>query len=162
MTHSGLLGSSEAAYCGVPVVTTPIIGDQYLNAAALVYRGMAVQLNLDEITDKTIVLKAIHTALGEEYRENARKVSRSYRDRLMSPIDTAVWWVEHIVKTGGDSLNKSASIGMPWYIYYSLDVILTFITAFTICILSWVWVIKRFCGSSSSHSQRSPEKRKVN
>lgn len=28
VTHAGLMGSSEAAYCGVPVVATPMFGDQ--------------------------------------------------------------------------------------------------------------------------------------
>jgi len=28
MSHGGLLGSSEAAYCGTPVVTTPMFFDQ--------------------------------------------------------------------------------------------------------------------------------------
>lgn len=28
LTHGGLLGSSEAAYCGTPVVATPMFGDQ--------------------------------------------------------------------------------------------------------------------------------------
>lgn len=28
VSHGGLLGSSEAAHCGVPVITTPMFGDQ--------------------------------------------------------------------------------------------------------------------------------------
>lgn len=28
VTHGGLLGSSEAAHCGVPVIVTPMYGDQ--------------------------------------------------------------------------------------------------------------------------------------
>lgn len=31
LTHAGLMGSSEAAYCGVPVVATPMFGDQVNN-----------------------------------------------------------------------------------------------------------------------------------
>lgn len=28
ITHGGLLGSSEAAHCGVPTIVTPMYGDQ--------------------------------------------------------------------------------------------------------------------------------------
>uniref|UniRef100_A0A1B0DEG4 UDP-glucuronosyltransferase n=1 Tax=Phlebotomus papatasi TaxID=29031 RepID=A0A1B0DEG4_PHLPP len=43
MAHGGLLGSSEAAYCGVPVIATPMYGDQFFNAASLKHRGMGVR-----------------------------------------------------------------------------------------------------------------------
>lgn len=62
MTHAGLMGSSEAAYCGVPVVATPMYGDQFLNAAALKQRGMGIILNYEDITESN-VLKAVKKVL---------------------------------------------------------------------------------------------------
>lgn len=62
MTHAGLMGSSEAAYCGVPTVTTPMYGDQFLNAAALVQRGMGVLLNYEDIGENS-VMRALKRAL---------------------------------------------------------------------------------------------------
>jgi glucuronosyltransferase len=56
------MGSSEAAYCGVPVVTTPMYGDQYLNSAAMVYRGMGVLLPYENI-NRDNVFEAIRRAL---------------------------------------------------------------------------------------------------
>uniref|UniRef100_A0A182MLU6 Uncharacterized protein n=1 Tax=Anopheles culicifacies TaxID=139723 RepID=A0A182MLU6_9DIPT len=44
VSHGGLLGVSEAVHCGVPVVAMPIYGDQFLNAAALVNRGVGVRM----------------------------------------------------------------------------------------------------------------------
>lgn len=55
MTHAGLMGSSEAAYCGIPVVATPMYGDQFLNAAAMVQRGMGVVLNYEDITENNVI-----------------------------------------------------------------------------------------------------------
>lgn len=65
MTHAGLMGSSEAAYCGVPVVATPMYGDQFLNAAAMKQRGMGVVLNYEDIDENT-VLKAIKKVLEKQ------------------------------------------------------------------------------------------------
>lgn len=62
MTHAGLMGSSEAAYCGVPTVTTPMYGDQFLNAAALVQRGMGVLLNYEDIGENS-VMRSLKRAL---------------------------------------------------------------------------------------------------
>lgn len=62
MTHAGLMGSSEASYCGVPTVVTPMYGDQFLNAAALVQRGMGVLLNYEDISENT-VLRSLKRAM---------------------------------------------------------------------------------------------------
>ncbi|KAJ6648180.1 UDP-glycosyltransferase UGT5 [Pseudolycoriella hygida] len=98
MTHGGLLGSSEAAYCGVPVVATPIYGDQFYNSAALVNRGMGIILEFQDIT-KTSVINAIQFALDKSTKKNAKKVSFSFKNRPQHPIETAVWWVEHVAST---------------------------------------------------------------
>lgn len=65
MTHAGLMGSSEAAYCGVPVVATPMYGDQFLNAAAMKQRGMGVILNYEDI-DENNVIRSIKKVLEKQ------------------------------------------------------------------------------------------------
>lgn len=55
MSHGGLMGMSEGVYCQTPTIVTPIYGDQYLNAAALEQRGMAIVLHYNELTRHNIV-----------------------------------------------------------------------------------------------------------
>lgn len=62
LSHGGLLGALEAAYYGVPVVGIPFYGDQRTNLANLGARGMAIQLQYNNIT-KQSVLDALHTVL---------------------------------------------------------------------------------------------------
>lgn len=66
MTHGGLLGSSEAAYCGVPTVVTPMYGDQFLNAAAMVNRGFGNIVHYEDITKESIY-NALKKALEPRY-----------------------------------------------------------------------------------------------
>jgi len=54
---------------------------------------------------------------------NAKKLSERFRDRLVSPIDTAVYWIEHIGKNRGGQHMRSLAIDMPFYQYFLLDVI---------------------------------------
>lgn len=42
MSHGGLLGTTEAVYCGVPMLVTPFYGDQFLNAGAIEQRKLGV------------------------------------------------------------------------------------------------------------------------
>ncbi|XP_037048256.1 UDP-glycosyltransferase UGT5-like isoform X2 [Bradysia coprophila] len=150
LTHGGLLGSTEAAYCGVPVIATPIYGDQFYNSAALVNRGMGITLQFQDMTAET-VQNAIEFALNKSTQENAKKVSFSFRNREKSPIESAVWWVEHVAATGGVPLTKGHSTFMSWYEYHLIDVygvvasvVIAFIITFalTIKMIIWMWPTK--------------------
>lgn len=55
MSHGGMMGVNEGVYCGTPIIVTPFYGDQYLNGAALVYRGMAKILHYNQLTEDNIV-----------------------------------------------------------------------------------------------------------
>lgn len=80
----------------------------------------------------------------------AKKLSSVWRDRPLPPLDTAVYWVEHVARHGGDHL-RPASADLPLYRYLLLDVIsflfiIFFILAFAyykflVCLYSMV------CGS---------------
>lgn len=64
MGHGGLLSTSEAVYCGVPMVLIPMFGDQPNNVAHLQYTGAAVKLGYNEISKET-VLRALRAVLDE-------------------------------------------------------------------------------------------------
>lgn len=55
MSHCGMMGISEGVYCAKPIIVTPIYGDQYLNGASLVHRGMARILHYTELFEDKIV-----------------------------------------------------------------------------------------------------------
>lgn len=145
LTHGGLLGSSEAAYCGVPVVATPMYGDQFLNSAALKDRGMGEIVHYEDITAET-VRAAIVKALNPVTQQNAKKVSFSYKNRQQTPIESANWWVEHVAATGGVPLTKSSSTFLPGYIYYSFDMYAVLVAVILPCLLAWVYVISKCFG----------------
>lgn len=54
-SHGGMMGVSEGIYCAKPIITTPIYGDQFLNGASLVHRGMGITLHFDELTEDNII-----------------------------------------------------------------------------------------------------------
>lgn len=56
-SHSGLLGTTEALYHGVPILAMPIFGDQPSNAAAIEDSGHGVQIELMELTKEKLLQK---------------------------------------------------------------------------------------------------------
>lgn len=64
VSHGGMLGTSEAASCGVPMVVMPFFGDQYGNGAMLEAAGMGIILNFEDVTGETLS-KAIREVTSE-------------------------------------------------------------------------------------------------
>ncbi|KAG5676848.1 hypothetical protein PVAND_006655 [Polypedilum vanderplanki] len=142
LTHGGLMGSSEAAYCGVPVVATPFYGDQFLNVAALENRAMGVILKYNDINEQT-VHHSLRRVLDAKYRENAKKVQYSFKHRPMPPIETAVFWSEYVIASGGAHLVQPYTVYANWFIYSGLDIILTILSAILFFIGSWIYIIRK-------------------
>lgn len=147
MTHGGLLGSSEAAYCGVPVISTPFYGDQFLNGAAMEKRGMAVVLNYQDI-NKDTVFQALRKALDPKMLENARKVSYSYTHRPMTPKQSAVYWSEYVIATRGAELTRPHTADAHWFVYAFLDIYLFVIAVLCLTIAGWTWLWRKIFAKS--------------
>lgn len=64
-SHGGMMGSLEALTNKVPVLGTPIYGDQYLNVAVINHRKAGLLLNYRDWTDDMLTA-AIQTCLSEE------------------------------------------------------------------------------------------------
>ncbi|XP_053696923.1 UDP-glycosyltransferase UGT5-like [Sabethes cyaneus] len=122
LSHGGLLGVSEAVHCQVPIVTTPIYGDQFLNAAALVNRKMGVTMDY-HLIDTEYVFQCIQHGLQPEIRQAAIDVSRAYRHRPQTPVELAVWSIENVLINGHRKLEKSYGSELSLPIYYSWDII---------------------------------------
>lgn len=54
ISHGGLLGTTEAVHCGVPVVVMPQYGDQHTNARALEVSGGGVVLQFNDLNEENV------------------------------------------------------------------------------------------------------------
>lgn len=142
MTHGGLLGSSEAAFCGVPVIATPFYGDQFLNAVAMESRGMGVILKYQDI-NKDSVFQALRKALDPKMRDAAKKVSYSYTHRPMKPKEGAVYWSEYVIATKGAHLTRPHAGDSNWLVYSVLDIYLFVFALIWLSIWSWVYLWRK-------------------
>ncbi|XP_028128395.1 UDP-glycosyltransferase UGT5 isoform X3 [Diabrotica virgifera virgifera] len=122
ITHGGLLGGQEAVYCGVPMLILPQFADQHLNAASLEKTGASLHIKLRSATEKSLT-EAINKVLRPEYAQNAKLLSERFKDRPMSPMDTAIYWIEYVAKYKGAPFMRTAVTDMPFYQYLLLDVI---------------------------------------
>jgi glucuronosyltransferase len=88
-------------------------------------------------------------------------VSRAFRDRPITPLNTAIFWTEYVIRHRGAPHMRSAALELSWYQYLLLDVIaVLFVIAAAILITLYV-VFKRLLllvMSKSLHSKAENKK----
>jgi len=122
-SHGGNLGMTESVWCGVPVLSTPFYGDQFVNSAALKKRGMGETLFYEDLNYGDKVYDALLKVLQPSYAERAKIISSNFRNRPMTPLETSVWWIEYVLANGNE-FTKSPATNLSWFVYHSIDVML--------------------------------------
>lgn len=122
ITHGGMFGISEALHCGVPMIITPIYGDQHGNAESVEENGGGIYLPIVNLSEDTIY-DAINTVLDPKFNMKAKELSVRFKDRPLTPLRTIIYWIEYVIRHKGAPHLKTAAVGMPLYKYLLLDVI---------------------------------------
>ena len=157
VTHGGLMGTQEATYYGVPMIGIPVFGDQIKNINILVEKNVAVLVDIDDITEHTMDV-ALNTVLRDpRYRESAKTMSKMFRDRPMPPLDTAVYWIEYVLRNGPDSL-RSAAVKLPWWKLHLLDVFVFLFACFTFAIYLLIVLLNIVLASFHKKAARTEKK----
>lgn len=123
ISHGGLIGTQEAVFHGVPIIGVPIYGDQYNNLLIAQNAGMGKILKYHDITEERFenILRAVLE--NDSYSKNAKKMSIRFQDRPMTALDTAVFWVEYVIRNNGANFIKNPANTLSWYAYYMLDIL---------------------------------------
>lgn len=139
ISHCGVFSTMEAIYTATPVIAIPFFFDQHQNAEILVKKGMAIHVNYDTLTEATLSSTIIEIINNTKYHENAERASKIFKERPISPLNTAIFWLEYILRHSGAPQIRPLSADMPLYQYLLLDVIVFFSTITVII----VWSLKR-------------------
>ncbi|XP_046427732.1 UDP-glucosyltransferase 2-like [Neodiprion fabricii] len=148
VTHGGLMGTLEAIHAGVPMVGIPFFGDQMLNVGGYAYRGFAVYLNYETLNKESFSEALNEVLTNPKYQSNIARVSRLFKDRPLSPLKKAIFWIEYVIRNGGETL-KSSGRHLYWFQYYLIDVglflltitMLVFVVLFTVSrkLTGFIW-----------------------
>ncbi|MBN3312353.1 UDB20 glucuronosyltransferase, partial [Atractosteus spatula] len=145
VAHGGTNGVYEAIYHGIPVVGLPLVFDQHDNLFRLQVKGAAKILDISTLDSKTF-LQALQEVLYEpSYRINMQRLSRLHRDQPMKPLDSALFWIEFVMRHKGAAHLRTESYRMPWYIYHSVDVLVVLLAAGFISFLTAFAAVKFLC-----------------
>lgn len=165
ISHCGKGGLSEAKYHGVPILGIPVFGDQLSNLKGAETEGWAIGLEYSQLNSITFT-KALNEALSNvTYRNVAKKLSLTFRDRPMHPLDNAAFWVEYVIRHHGAKHLQSPGIRLNFFQYYSLDVLaaLLFLAylLFKVNKCIFIFILRKICGlTRKTESGKSKPKNK--
>ncbi|ENN70578.1 UDP-glycosyltransferase UGT5 [Dendroctonus ponderosae] len=124
ITHGGLLSTTETIYHGVPILAIPVFGDQPANAARAEASGFALQLdyNAPDFTEDKLDFLIRELLTNPSYKEVVQNKSRIFHDRPIKPMQTAVYWVDYVIRHRGAPHLRAAASKLAWYELYMVDV----------------------------------------
>ncbi|XP_038163133.1 UDP-glucuronosyltransferase 2A2-like [Cyprinodon tularosa] len=142
VSHGGTNGIYEAIYHGVPIVGIPFVFDQADNLSRLKAKGVAKILDVSDLNTE-IFKKTVQEVLNEpSYKMNMQRLSELHRDQQVKPLDRAIFWIEFVMRHKGAPHLRTESYRMPWYSYYSVDVILFLIAISLLVLLVFSWLLR--------------------
>ncbi|XP_023297834.2 UDP-glycosyltransferase UGT5-like [Lucilia cuprina] len=154
ITHGGLFGTQEGVHYAVPMLGMPIYSDQHLNMRKAVQSGYAISLHFPDIT-KPILKDSLEKLLHDPYyRNNINRISKIFHDRPLDARETAMYWIEYVIRHNGATHLRSAGLDLKWYQFYLLDVI-AFVIGCIVLILTLSWLALRMILYRKPHQVKS-------
>ncbi|XP_037719401.1 UDP-glycosyltransferase UGT4 [Drosophila subpulchrella] len=126
INHGGLQSVIEAIDSGVPMLGFPLFFDQFSNLHRVQLAGMAEVLDTNDLNADTLIETIKELIENPNYAKRAKEMSISFRDRPMSPLDTAIWWTEYALRNRDTNHMRINVEEIPLMRYYRLDTVLTF------------------------------------
>jgi glucuronosyltransferase len=142
ISHGGVLGVQEALYRVVPMIFIPFLSDQQQIAAKLQFAGCGLVLPFDDITKQSLSTMISQITADPSFKKQIFAISTVYKDRLMPPMEEAIFWIEFAMRHKGAKHLKSSSIDISICKYLMLDVLVFYIVIFVVWFLLWVMSIK--------------------
>ncbi|XP_067631962.1 UDP-glucosyltransferase 2-like [Eurosta solidaginis] len=161
ITHGGMFGTQEGVHNAVPMLGMPFHSDQLLNLKRAEIGGYAIMLDFHTLTRDTLK-KSLHQLLyNVTYRDNIKRVSHIFHDRPMGPRETALYWIDYVIRHNGARHLRAGGMDLRWYQLYLLDVAALFIGALTVtlsfCIVLVRWTIRVTFGFSKRQRKQKSQ-----
>lgn len=142
ITDGNLLRIFEAVYYKKPIVGVPLIEDQKSNIARAVQDGYGVELPFAEMSGYRLFESIMEVLKNGRYSFNVRQKSKLLKDQLVSPLKTAVFWTEYVIRHGGARHFQSPGVYLPIFKRHLIDIIIVLTIIDIILFLIFYYIFK--------------------
>lgn len=141
----------EAIFNGVPIMGIPIYADQYNNLLEAQNRGYGKILQYHDINEETLRRSLNEVISSESYRKKAKEISRRFKDRPMTALDTAIFWIEYVIRNNGADYIKNPALRMSWIESNMLDVYGFVVVVFLMIICVFIKIVNILLGTGKKN-----------
>ncbi|XP_035639302.1 UDP-glucuronosyltransferase 2A1-like [Oncorhynchus keta] len=157
VTHGGTNGLYESIYHGVPMVGIPLFADQPDNIIHMKNKGAAVMVDFNTMTSKDLV-DGLNSVINDpSYKASMMRLSRIHHDQPMKPLDTAVFWIEFVMRNKGAKHLRVEAHNLSWYQYHCLDVAAALLTIVALVIVvsikTCIFCFRKCCKKTKSRQK---------
>ncbi|XP_073825595.1 UDP-glycosyltransferase UGT5-like [Musca autumnalis] len=163
ISHGGYLSTTETTYHGKPILGIPLLGDQFMNVKNAVKAGYALSLSLDQITPQSLEKTILELLTNPVYTRTVQQRSKQFRDTPLPPLETAIYWIEYVLRHEGAVHMRNAGVNLSFIQYHNIDVYLILFVA-VVAVVKLVIVFFRLMRKiviSASHEEGQLNKKKT-
>lgn len=118
-----------------------VFGDQAVHGEEAEEKGFGRHIPFQDLTFEVLKRAISDVLIHKSYSSRAKEVGQLLVESMESPMDKAIWWIEHAIKYPGLKHWHSPVHSLNWFQYFMLDVILflVFIIS-TIIVFAWFFI----------------------
>ncbi|XP_037807216.1 UDP-glycosyltransferase UGT4 [Lucilia sericata] len=157
LTVPEILRIQECLYQGIPMITVALSPEQRYLAKRIEEQGFGLNLELSNLVNLAGSFEEILT--NKNFLKKAQQLQVTLRNPQNPPLDTAVWWVEHLLQypQANDYLISTNKNEVGFFARNSFDIVFLFEIIILICIINMILVCKQ---TIENFKQISKTKRK--
>ncbi|QEI03633.1 EGT [Rachiplusia nu nucleopolyhedrovirus] len=128
VTQGGVQSTDEAIEALVPVIGLPMMGDQAFNTNKYVELGIGRALNTQTVNAMELIDAIIDVAEGAAYRKHLLQLRHTIRHQVISPLQKAIWYTEHVINNKGRVMLKPKAANVSYSDYVMVYIFVPFLT----------------------------------
>jgi glucuronosyltransferase len=162
ITHAGGLSTQESLWYGKPMIGIPFIADQYRSIDKSVANGVGVKVDIATLNVDNFRASIVKVLEAPSYTSNAQKISKLFQDKPMKPLDTAVWWIEFVMRNPDAPIYRSPTLDLGFLASNNYDILLVCIVFLHVTVFGVRALLCKIFGKKKDAGGASGKKIKKN
>lgn len=128
----------------------------------MVRHNVGIMLGMSDLTEDLLIGAINKITKDTSYYENVSRMSDIFRNNPIEPLQSAVFWIEYVMKYKGAYHLKSGAVNLEWYQYLMLDVFGAIVSIILLACYLVVAILRfisrKICGKQSNGGKKKKEK----